>query len=477
MRQRVGKLIGLLPGGEEGTLHRRLYRRIRTLIEQGMLQAGERMPATRSLAEDLGLSRNTVLAAVEQLVAEGLLEARPRSGTFVADLRHRVEAAAAPAGGHVSAIIGTSGPVPVPFAPALPGPDLFPIGVWRKLQARVWRDLPRSALYQGEGVGWPPLRVAIAHHVGITRGLRCRPEQVIVTNTTSAALDWAIRTLARTGDEVWVEDPGPARSLGPWMRSGGLRPVPVPVDEDGLDVDAARAAAPGARLAFVTPTSQLPTCSILSPARRRSLVDWAATAGSWIVELDEIADFLLGAGPGKPPLAAAEPGRVVYVGSFNRFLFPALGVAFLVIPADLCDLAEAGRGFTGGRATVTDQMVLLDFLESAHYPAFIRRLRDAAQERREALSTAVAQQFGDALLLQERAPAFHLCAKAAAPLQAAELARAAAAAGVELHSLSDYAVTLRRPDELLFGFAAYRPHEIRGAMRKLAAQARVAGRD
>ncbi len=277
-------------------LYRQLYAGIRESILAGRLQAGAGLPSSRSLAEELGVSRNTVILAFDQLVAEGYVEGSPRSGTRVSAVPARPpnpDRASRPGPGPSArgrALVEVRIPAltrrdasAIPFRAGVPALDEFPVALWSRLTTRRWRRAP--VLDYGDPGGYAPLRHAIAEYVRLARGARCLPEQVIVTGGSQQGVDLAARVLLDPGDAVWMEDPGypGARAA---LLAAGARVVPVPVDPDGLVVEAGERLAPAARLAYASPSHQFPLGVTMSAGRRLALLRRAAGAGAWVLEYD-----------------------------------------------------------------------------------------------------------------------------------------------------------------------------------------------
>lgn len=297
----LGPLIALEPASDI-PLYEQLYHALRAAIVHGGLRGGARVPATRALAGDLGISRNTVSQAYDQLHAEGYLERRLRGGTFVArvlpdhllrprrpDPRGLPPVQSAPAARPLSArgaalvsltlpsSVNTTVP-PRPFRPGVPALDAFPVALWARLTARHWRRMQhRRSLAYGHSAGLRALREAIARHLAAARGVRCSAEQVVIVGGSQQALDLATRLLLDPGDVVWLEDPGYPGARAAFI-AAEARIVPVPVDEEGLVVSEGERLAPGARMVFVSPAHQHPLGAVMSVRRRLALLAWAQRA-------------------------------------------------------------------------------------------------------------------------------------------------------------------------------------------------------
>ena len=487
-------LISLTPDSES-PLFRQVYTALRDAILDGRLPPGRRLPSSRVLAAELGVGRNTVTLAFEQLQTEGYLSARrgggtrvravapPAAGTRKVPHRGRAQSAGGPvrlsargaelaAGG--AGIAGRAGTPPVPFRIGVAAVHPFPSRVWSRLSTGRWR---RGAvpLDEQDPAGDPELRAAIAEHVVPARGVRCSTDQVFVVSGTQQALDLAARLLLEPGDKVWLEDPGylGARAA---LRSGGAGLVPVPVDAEGLDIAAGERRAPNARMAFVTPSHQMPLGSVLSAPRRLALLGWARRADAWIFEDDYDSEFRY-AGHPLPALQGLDaerrgqsPARVLYAGTFNKTLVPALRLGYLVVPEQLVDPLRAVRAAIDRQTSSFLQGVLADFITEGHYARHLRRMRGLYAERQEALVTAVREQLGGMLTVEPDPAGLHILAWLPLGVDDRRVAAAARRAGVEAYPLSTYRLD-PPPDArgaLLLGYAAFDPAEIRRGVRKLA---------
>lgn len=466
-------------------LFRQLYFAIREAILAGRLAPGARLPASRVLAADLGLSRNTVLAAFDQLLAEGYIEGRAGAGSFVARTLPEelltIGAGPAPAGETVPgrpapggrrlsrrgrALAGRGGPhadPPRPFAPGLPELTRFPFEAWARLIARRWRRPPRDFLVGGDPAGYPPLRRAIAAHLGAARAVACEPDQVIVVSGAQQALDLAARALLDPGDPVWVEEPGYPGLWGA-LEAAGAALRPVPVDGEGAVV----ARAPGARLAVVSPSHQYPLGVTMSLGRRLELLEWARRTDAFVLEDDYDSEYRYRGRPLAALQGLDEEGRVIYVGTMSKVMFPGLRLGYMVVPADLVDAFRRVRALVDSHPSSVAQAALADFIAEGQLAAHIRRMRGLYAERQEALLAALGARLGGALEAAPDDAGMHLVGRLPAGADDAAISLRAAALGVTAPALSRY--YRGRPDRrgLLLGYAGVPATEIAAGVARLA---------
>ena len=475
-----------------GPLQQQIYAGVRRAILDGVVAPGTRLPSSRAVAQDLGVSRTTAVIALEQLVAEGYLTTRRASGTFVAhdlpdDLpqgraarparqprhpplsRRGTALAAMPPGAQ-----RIPGP-PRPFRIGTPALDLFPARLWTQLVHRRLRGITVAQLDYGPPAGLRVLREAVAAHVQTARGTQCTADQVVIVAGAQQGLDLICRLLLDPGDRVWMEDPGypGARSA---LVGSGARILPVRVDAEGLDVEAGVRGAGDARLVYVTPSHQYPLGVPMSLSRRLSLLRWASRARAWVVEDDYDSEFRYGARP-IPCLHGLDvDGRVIYVASFSKTLFPALRLGFVIVPADLQERLVTARAAADQHPPLLDQAALADFLVEGHYPRHLRRMRAVYRERLDAVATAAHRFCAGAMRLRPVQTGLHVVADLEG-VDAVRVAREAAARGVEVTPLPVYyARPARGANGLVLGFAAASPDASTHAMEKLAAAIEAARR-
>jgi GntR family transcriptional regulator/MocR family aminotransferase len=457
-------LVIRLDGTGEKTV--RVYRALREAIVDGRLPAGHRLPATRVLAADLGVSRNSVATAYERLVAEGYLASRVGSGTFVAPLRTRAAPRRAPADPLRPRAGWDFTPLPVSsgaatprydFRTGIPDAGLFPFDTWRRLVAAEVRLRANSPGTYAEPDGHPALRAAIARYLGVARSIRVTGDDVVVTNGTQHALDLIARVVLRPGDVVAVEEPGyqPARRL---FASVGARVVGVPVDPDGLVVDALPAPA---RLVYVTPSHQFPLGGVMSLARRTALLDWARRRQTAIVEDDYDSEFRFSARPLEPLFSLDSAGRVLYVGTFSKTMLPTVRTGFVLTPASLRPALVAARQLCDGYGQVAVQAALARFIDEGQLARHVRRASRAYADRHARIAAALAAE--PALEVLPSAAGLHVTAvmRNRDAARAGRVVAAAAAAGVVLDDLAMYAgQDSARQAGFVFGFGAVRPDRI-----------------
>jgi GntR family transcriptional regulator/MocR family aminotransferase len=455
-RQDEPILIRLTDDNAGLPLHERLYQRIRALILSGTLVQGSKLESSRGLAASLGISRNSVLTALDRLIAGGWLEARKGSGVYVRQGRAPSQT--------TSFSLSSEAHSRVPFAHGLAAVDAFPAALWDRLQSRRWKRIPAAALQEGEAMGWPGLRQAICAHVGVARGLQCSPDQVMVTTSVSAALDLAARALGLAGAEVWVEDPG-CNGFRLCLQNCSVQLAPVRVDDAGIDIEYGKLMAPNARAALVTPACEFPTCVTMSNARREGLLQWAASQNTWILEGDHdwqsVARKRL-----SRPLAAIDGSRTIYFDSFNSMLFPALRIGYLICPSSLVDRFIAVRMGVDGHSNVPNQMVMADFINGGHLDDHLRRLHALYGERRGTLIQSLDRVLPDHLTIFERDSGTRVVASIRSYSED-EFTSRSAAIGVSVRAMSRYRLLPSASQQAVFGYAAFSKPAIVSAVTNL----------
>ena len=452
---------------KSGVLYVRLYQRMRALILEGAWPPGMRLPSSRRLAEDLDISRNTASLALDQLLADGWIETRSRAGTYVsADPPALVRPPLIAEGGpHRS-----SARPPVPFQMAHGAIDAFPFERWAKLQSKIWSKFVPDLLYEGDPAGDPGLRQAIATIVAPMRGLSIAADDIVIVGSTTSAFDLIAATL-RKGSTVLVEDPGYHFADGAFHRRG-LKVVPVMVDDEGLDITAARARCPSPALIVTGSASQFPLGVPLSGARRRQLLEWARDCGAWLIDDSFDADARFDDAAPAPSLQAEDTaGRAITIGSLSRMLFRSLRLAFIALPKDLRDTVLEARAATDAFEPLPNQLVLREFIDLGLWSAHQRKCRELHRERREALIAALTPYLGSIFEPGLNPCGLHLCLR---PMQhpADEIAEALREAGIACTTLAEHTRGIPGDEGLLLGFAAFSPDVIHASKPALNAALR-----
>ena len=488
MRRAAEHSLALGPKPEGVTLQQWLYTALCDAMRSGRLPAGSRLPTSRSLARDHDLSRSTVTAVFERLLADGYISAHVGRGSFVAPQLPR------------ASVLGTDTQQPPPLAPALSrrgrqmsdagadvmrrngpllrtfeadrvDPGLFPAAAWARLAAKRarWHEAHLSDGPAGpEWQGLAPLRQLLAQQLLLTRGIRCEADQIVIVPGARQAVDLLARLLLNPGEEAWLEDPG-SPAVQALLTAAGARVVPVPVDDDGLQVDTAKRIAPRARLACVTTAAQMPLGRPMAAARRRALIDWARMSCAYVIDEDRDSDFVFDGGSADALKSMDDGDCVIHLASLAFSMAPCLRLAYLVLPRRLVDPVCAAMALTQAKPSLLDQAVLHDFIADGHWARHLRQARAVYGERAEALRHGLDKHFGNWLQLAPTQRGLNLTARLPAALRDADVAARAAAAGVTVAPLSAYRLQHPVPAGLRLGFAAFSEAGIRGGVQKLAA--------
>jgi GntR family transcriptional regulator/MocR family aminotransferase len=470
-------LIPLSPGEP---LSRQVYAGLRRGILDGTFCAGDRLPSTRDLAEQLRISRTVVVLAYDQLLSEGFVEGRVGSGTYVP----AGVASPRPGGstrsarfrlsrfGAFAAATGPTFVFPKPHAKPLPydfsygrsDVESFPFEQWQRILHRRERRVRVRELDYGPAAGTDALREAIAAHVRRSRAVVCDPGQVIVVNGSQQALDLVARVLIEPGDRVAIEDPiyQGTREI---VRAAGARLDAIRVDRDGLDP---KALSPRARLAFVTPSHQYPSGGILPLARRQALLRWARRANAAIVEDDYDGEFRYDGKPLESLQGLDSEGRVVYVGTFSRTIFSALRIGYLVVPKTLAAAFASGKWLCDRHTPTLEQETLAEFIASGMYERHLRRLRRRNAGRRAALLGALDQHLGGRVEITGAGAGAHVVLWPAKRISEAAVVEAAASRGVGVYGIAPYFFRRSTRPGIILGYSRLRETDIREGVRRLA---------
>ncbi|HEY8026185.1 MAG TPA: PLP-dependent aminotransferase family protein [Burkholderiaceae bacterium] len=452
---------------------RRLYEAARAAILQQELAAGSKLPSTRCVANELGIARNTVIAAFKQLAAEGYVSTMAGSGTFISETLPETSIVGLPVAGKIKANRSTATNTEgsslsrrglqltayaagarfeiQPFAPGDPDFSLFPLKLWQRIQNRVWREARPELLDYGQAGGYLPLRSAVAEYLRASRSVNVSVEQVMITSGTQQSLDLCAQMLADVGDIAWVEDPcyWAARRV---FESCDLQLHAVAVDSDGI-APTEQDMATHPRLIYVTPSHQYPTGVVMTLARRRKLLDIAAGKRAWILEDDYDSEFRYTGRPLASLQGLDTYGRVVYMGTFSKILYPGIKVGYLVVPPALVEPFKTALYDLQRPGQMMVQAALADFISLGHFATHIRKIRQAYGAKRELLRKTLVSHMGSEIRISGEESGLHLVVELPDHVDDAALARLAAESGIAVKALSNYYLAQTPRRGLLIGYA------------------------
>ncbi len=351
------------------------------------------------------------------------------------------------------------------FRVSLPALDHFPIGVWSKLVARHSRRPPRGIMAYGDAVGYLPFREAIAEYLGAVRGVRCESSQILVTTGSQQALQISAQVLLDPKDRVCMEEPGYPGARQAFM-TAGAHLIPVPVDDEGINV-AEIGRGRDARAVYVTPSHQYPMGMTMSATRRMLLLNWASHSGAWIIEDDYDSEYRFESRPIASLQGLDTDGRVIYIGTFSKVMFPALRLGYVVVPKDLVPAFSAARDAADIFSSTLYQAVLTDFIREGHFARHIRRMRMLYMDRRRALINAIQIQMGDMLEVIGAQAGMHLVALLPRGINDVAVSRKAAQRGISAMPLSVCYSKAPTRGGLILGYGGANAHQIHDGMRKL----------
>jgi len=474
-------------------IYRQIFSHIREAILSGQLSAGVRLPSSRSLSSALRVSRNSVVAAYDQLLSDGYILSRVGDGSWVSEvpthlLRNRATtppAAATPGAPGAQIRLSrrasqiVSAPIeskwllrhrnqPLAFRVGLPAIDLFPFDQWSRVTAKIARTQSRSLAVQFDTAGLPRLRQAIASYLALSRGVVCRADQVLVVSGAQAGLDLTLRLLLDVGDTALIEDPCYLGIRGALIGVGG-RICAVPVDAWGFDIARAEQLAPEARVALVAPSHQFPMAVTMPLERRVLLLEWARRRNAWIVEDDYDSEFRYVGRPLSPLQSLDRDGRVIYIGTFSKVLYPSLRLGYVVVPDRLLDAFWALQRFSNATPPAFDQAVVTSFIEEGHFARHVRRMRQAHLERGAALVEAARDILPDAVAVRPPQAGLHTLLDLPPELSDENVADIAAAKGIDVRPISMYAIHAPPQASLALGFACVPEGRMAAGLRVLRA--------
>ena len=465
------------------TIAAQLCSALRDLVLAGSLRAGQRLPATRTLAKELGTARATVIDAFEQLVSEGLLQSRTGAGTFVSQALD-AERPIGPVSNarattvkqvRVSRLMSAATSrfvhrlphLPRAFTTAMPDFDAFPMAQWARIASKHWRSPRQFALGYCEAQGFRPLRQAIAAHLRADRGISCDWQQIFVVAGAQQAFQLIATTLIDPGDRVWFENPGAIGARNSFILHGA-EVVPVPVDSDGLDVAQGKSLFPDFKAVFVTPAHQQPLGCKMSLERRFALLKAAEDAAAWIIE-DDWDGELCFAGRPLPALKGIDSaGRVIYVGTFSKSMSPSLRLGFMLAPPSLVSTFETAlEAFSPGVPTSL-QAIVAEFIDEGLFATHIRRMRKLYAEKCDLLFAAAQKWLTPWLELQPTNTGLHMVGLLRSGLIGAEVSAAAASRGLTVAPISRFCMTPIDVEGLVLGYGGISHRQIAAGVSELA---------
>ena len=462
-----------------------LYLALREMILGGGFLGGERLPASRTLALDLAVSRNTVVDVFDRLLAEGLVASRTGAGTYVSPTlqnnRPNAPAAQIESQSQLAPRLSTVmtealsrfgdrkrlPQAPRAFTTALPAFDVFPMAQWARLSAKYLRGTRADIMGYGDPNGTPQLRRALASHLQVNRGIACDTSQIFIVSGAQQAFHLIGSTLLNPGENVWFENPGAIGARNSLIACGANL-IPVPVDAEGLDVVQALRLSPTFKLAFVTPSHQHPLGSMMSLERRYALLNAAQQAGAWVVEDDYDGEFFFGGRPPPTLKSVDTTGQVIYVGTFSKSLFPSLRLGYMLVPPSLVETFQTIMSKLLQGVTSHTQSTVAAFIDEGHFASHIRQMRQIYLERHDALISAAHQRLNGLLQVVPTHSGLHTIGHLAPHISEREIAQAADQLGVTVSPISRFALAPVSVNGLVLGFGGVSPRQIQAGVEVLA---------
>lgn len=471
-------------------LYRQIYETIRRAILCGKLVSGTRLPASRVLAKQLSVSRLTVVNAFEQLLAEGYLEGKTGAGTFVASkipddlleisrVEEKVKSAKTTpekikiskfaerlSEGQTRVSVFQNSSKPLPFKNGLTAVSEFPFNVWEKIAMRVYRQSRYKISGYGEAAGYLPLREAVAAHFAASRGVNCDVEQIFITNGAQQALDLIARVLIEAGEKVWIEDPCYQEARGIFS-AVGAHIIPVEIDAEGFNLENAERKDAGAKMVYITPSHQYPTGATMSLARRLQLLEWARKNDSWIIEDDYNSEFRYAGRPLASLQNLDNTGRVIYVGTFSKTIFPALRLGCMIVPRNLVEIFAAARNLCDTHSPIFEQAILANFIAEGHFARHLRRMRTLYEKRQNVLVEEAEKHLKGLMKVTKAQSGMHLIGWLSEEFDEITVAGKAIENGLNLMPLSAYCVETKLPAGLILGYTGFEETQIKDGIKKL----------
>ena len=468
-----------IPLSQRAPLFEQVYTQLREAILSGAIRSEEKLPSTRDLADQLGVSRTVVLLAYDQLLAEGFAVGRSGSGTYVSAAvrvdppnqsqknarlrRSRFGLSAAGAWSRMNFPQPKPQRLPYDFAYGRSDLEKFPFEMWRRILLRCARKASVSELDYGPPGGSSALREALCAHLRRSRAVVCDPAQITIVNGSQQALDLIARVLIEPGDRIAIEDPS-YQGTREILRAAGAQVLPVALDGDGLDP---KKIGSGTRMAFVTPSHQFPSGAILPLSRRLALLKWAKRANAIVVEDDYDGEFRYGAQPLESLQGLDREGRVIYIGTFSRTVFSALRIGYLIAPRALVPAFTAAKWLCDRHTATLEQATLAEFIECGMYERYLRRVRRRNAACRDALMEAIEKYLEDRVEVTGDGAGAHVVLWPKERIREESIVSSAARKGVGVYGISGY--FLKRPPRpgIMLGYSRIRENQIGEGIRRL----------
>jgi GntR family transcriptional regulator / MocR family aminotransferase len=456
-------------------IYKQISRELKVAIISGRLGSGTRLPATRVLASELGVSRNTIMSVFDELIAEGYIRSKVGNGTFVSE--NLPEEHLLPAGGAVSEthgplvgarVLSTRGQqiahlskqplanelvLSRPFCADLPAVEAFPIEAWGRLMRKSWQKITSVQPEQIRSTGYEPLRHSIARYLNAARFVRCVGRQVVMTSGSQQTLDLVTRLLIDPGDAVWMEEPGfiGAQSV---FAAAGAKLIPVPVDSNGLSIELGRKAEPHPRVIYISPSRQYPLGVTMTSTRRLELIEYANSVGAWIIEDDYDSEYRYDGVPLPAIQSLQNADRILYMGTFSKSLLPAIRLGYVVVPEDLIAPFATAMSVVTRPNSILEQMTLHEFIGTGQFATHVRRMRHLYSERQPVLLHHLQRLLANELDVEPVSTGTHLTAYFKIKINDVKLCEAALRRGISIRPLSIHYMNDPKRTGLILGFAS-----------------------
>ncbi len=465
-------------------LYKQIYEAFRLSILEGVFAPGQKLPGTRSIADELKISRNTVALAFEQLVIEGYISGKVGSGTYVNEIPDNILNAKSNVKRNKSgrklktdmvSRLGSRELVRrnisyeqiVPFQNGVPSLDEFPVKTWLKINNQTARTLSYLHLGYGDASGYKPLREEIASYLRTYRAVNCSAEQIIIVNGSQQGLDLITRILIKPGDPVWLEDPGyfGARAS---MLFAGAEIFPSPLDSEGLDVEYSSKKYPPPKLIYTTPSHQFPLGLTMSVSRRIQLLQYASKNNCWIIEDDYDSEFRYSGSP-LPSLQGMDKNNcVLYLGTFSKVLFPALRLGYLVLPdPQMLEVFASAKSLTDRQSPMFEQMITARFLKEGHFTRHIRKMRTLYKERQEFLISELNKELAGMAVVHNSDAGMHIIVWLNDNFDSTLISIKAREYNLLAYPISEYVLKFKQKPALLLGYTAFDKKTLKDGVQKL----------